>query len=105
MSGTNKQQTRVSGAMAGAPPTAAGTPATAASTPAASEKEPAPAIPEQKKPMADPPTPEPIIDPVREQAILHLQTHLADLKTVVMAFNHKVEGKFAELVAYLKENL
>lgn len=75
-------------------------PATSPGTPA----EPVSQAP-QARLVALPPDPVPPADPAREQAILHLQAHLADVKTIVMAFPHKVEGKLGEVISYLRENL
>ena len=40
-----------------------------------------------------------------DQDMQHLMIHLGDLKAFLMRFEHKVEGKIGEIVAFLKENL
>ena len=40
-----------------------------------------------------------------DQDMQHLMNHLGDLKAFLVRFEHKVEGKIGEVVAFLKANL
>jgi hypothetical protein len=40
-----------------------------------------------------------------DQDMQHLMIHLGDLKAFLIRFEHKVEGKIDEVVAFLKANL
>jgi hypothetical protein len=40
-----------------------------------------------------------------DQDMEHLMNHLGDLKAFLVRFEHKVEGKIGEVVAFLKANL
>ena len=40
-----------------------------------------------------------------DQDMQHLMIHLGDLKAFLIRFEHKVDGKIGEIVAFLKEHL
>ena len=70
--------------------------AAAVARPAPPEPDPAP-IPAVANPELQ--------DPARDQAVLMLMGHLAEVKTAISRLDFKIEGKLGKVVAYLKEHL